>query len=73
MAGNVWEWCHDEYTGNLGATAMTDPVGTSGSFRVERGGGWDSKAASVRAASCTYTGPADRLKNLGFRLVKTVP
>ena len=68
MHGNVWEWCLDWYTSNLGTAAVTDPKGaSSGSGRVLRGGGWSSSAAYCRSA---YRGdsPSHAYDYLGFRL-----
>ena len=50
MHGNVWEWCLD-WGGAYPSEAQTDPCGpASGTCRVSRGGGWDSKAQYCRAA-----------------------
>ncbi|MCP4664029.1 MAG: SUMF1/EgtB/PvdO family nonheme iron enzyme, partial [bacterium] len=44
MLGNVWEWTWD-WGGDYEAGSVTDPMGLSrGSYRVLRGGGWDSSA-----------------------------
>ena len=40
MVGNLWEWCWDWRAG-YSMAAQNDPRGpSSGSFRVDRGGGW---------------------------------
>ena len=74
MHGNVYEWCLDWWTSSL--SAATDPVGaSSGSYRVNRGGGWDGGASICRSA-CRYYGyyyPSNCYYDLGFRLSRTLP
>ena len=73
MLGNVWEWCWDWY-GDYSTSAVTDPVGNStGTRRVNRGGGWFSRAAGARAAGRCGISPGRRSLNLGFRLVRLGP
>lgn len=67
MHGNVWEWCEDTYAEKL--TGGTNPlVSDGGSYRVRRGGGWTSRAASCRSASRFRLSPSNRRDDLGFRV-----
>jgi formylglycine-generating enzyme required for sulfatase activity len=68
MHGNVWEWCSD-WQGDYPSGSVTDPTGAStGSYRVNRGGGWSNGAALCRSAYRSRDDPSDRGFNLGFRL-----
>ena len=68
MIGNVFEWCADRY-GAYPDGGEIDPMGaTSGSYRVNRGGGWRGTASRCRSAARNWLTPGDRYVSLGFRL-----
>lgn len=70
MSGNVWEWCSDSY-GSYTRSSQTNPEVTSkdpGSFRVLRGGSWNSRAQSCRVASRGGDSPDISRRSFGLRL-----
>ena len=68
MSGNVWEWCSD-WCGNYSSSAQSDPSGPStGSYRVNRGGGWSHAAGSCRVSYRGSFTPAFAGSYLGLRL-----
>ena len=71
MHGNVWEWVQD-WHGRYTAGTAVDPAGpSSGSSRVNRGGGWLGDASPCRSADRYGSAPGLRLGSLGFRLLRT--
>jgi len=69
MHGNVAEWCLDWY-GSYRGGSLTDPTGArQGSFRVIRGGYWNSYARYCRSAQRIIIIPTYRYDYFGFRPV----
>jgi formylglycine-generating enzyme required for sulfatase activity len=71
MSGNVYEWCQDSWDGSSGyaSGSVSDPIGTTGSHRMSRGGYWNFSAPYCRVASRDYFTPGYRYNYIGFRLV----
>ena len=67
MHGNVWEWCQDLYEKQL--PGGRDPVASSGSSRVLRGGSWRSNAVGARCSSRSDRDPSYRDYYIGFRVI----
>lgn len=68
MSGNVWEWVQDWY-GRYPSSAQTNPIGpSSGSYRVNRGGGFNYDTWYCRVAIRYLSTPSERSLNLGLRL-----
>ena len=71
MGGNVWEWCQDRWSNSYYKTSpSTDPQGpTTGTNRVERGGGWKHSSAYCRSGNRNWGSSTADEDYLGFRVV----
>ena len=72
MHGNVSERIEDCYRDNLsGQTAAAFHTTGSCSYRVTRGGSWQSVLPNLHSAARDYGPPAGRGRSVGFRLART--
>ncbi|MBT3340256.1 MAG: SUMF1/EgtB/PvdO family nonheme iron enzyme [Planctomycetes bacterium] len=71
MAGNLYEWCNDWYDASYYAQSPSNnPFGpNAGTYRILRGGSWNSTAPYLRNALRGGDGPERRNSYVGFRCV----
>lgn len=68
LIGNVWEWTRDSYAPYAGEVDQ----GTAGTYRVLRGGAWNSDPSRLSATYRLAYAPAFRFAaNGGFRCVRS--
>jgi eukaryotic-like serine/threonine-protein kinase len=74
MAGNVREWVNDWYNRNYySISPYSNPPGPeTGTYKVVRGGSWNSGPGYLLTASRSYPMPITRYYGIGFRCVSAL-
>ncbi|MFA6583643.1 MAG: SUMF1/EgtB/PvdO family nonheme iron enzyme [Elusimicrobiaceae bacterium] len=72
MAGNVSEFINDWYNNTYDTAAVKDPMGPSfGTFKVVRGGSWQSKASAANITSRNLNPLNSWSTTIGFRCARS--
>lgn len=69
--GNVWEWCADQWHNNYEGAPTDGSLwlnSSDNSYRLQRGGSWNSSPVKCRAASRNYASAGSKSLTQGFRI-----
>jgi formylglycine-generating enzyme required for sulfatase activity len=71
--GNVWEWTKDQWDATTALPGGKDPLGTSGDYRVLRGGSAHDRDHNLATGSRFFQTPDSNFLSSGLRLIRTRP